>query len=73
MTIQARLSESVMSIPNTHYMTMIGILLFLVAIVVQSLEMGVEAALIASTGVFFVVLGLLSYGIFWLLGRIDSM
>lgn len=72
MTLQARLSDSVSAIPNTHYMTVFGILLFLVAIGVQSLKLGVEAALIASTGVFFVVLGVLSYGILWFLGWIET-
>lgn len=72
MTIHARVSESVSSLPNTHYMTAIGVLLFLVAFAVQSLKLGVEAALIASTGVFFIVLGLLSYGILWFLGWIET-
>lgn len=72
MSVQTSVSERVLSIPNTHYMTLIGVAMFASAYGFQVTGMDVEAGLTATLGIFFVALGLISYGIFWFLGWIET-
>lgn len=51
------------SLPNTLYMILVGGVVFLSAFGFSLARMNVEAALTASLGLFFVGIGLVSYGI----------
>lgn len=72
MSVQASVSERAASLPNTHYMTLFGVLLFVLSVGFQIMRMDVEAGLTASLGAFFVAIGLISYGLLWLLGWLES-
>jgi hypothetical protein len=72
MVTAASLGERLGSLPNTHYMTLIGAVVLVVGFGIQFVGMGTEAGLTATMGLFFVVLGLLSYSLLWLLGVVES-
>lgn len=65
-------NERLGSLPNTQYMTLIGILVIAAAVGLEVFGLSVEAGLTLSLGLFFVVLGLLSHAIFWTLGVIET-
>ena len=72
MVATADLGKRLGSLPNTHYMTVIGGVILVVAFGMDFAGMGAEAGLTATMGLFFVFLGLLSYSLLWLLGVVES-
>ena len=72
MADDATAGEWLRSLPNTHYMTVIGGLLFVVGFGLDVYGSDVVGGLSATLGVFFIIIGLLSFGIFELLGWIET-
>lgn len=72
MVVQTGLGERLNSLPNTQIMTLLGGLILVVAVGMELSGMEVEAGLTATLGLFFALLGFLSYSLLWLLGVIES-